>query len=818
MQQATVSAGRALRSVLDSRILASSSSLSRTKANDTPQLSSRLSGRLSDLGTPGRSDSIERGSRNITARAKKRRGKKPEDKKIHSNRASTQTHSTHQRNTTKAQPQWTAVGSALATLEDSIARTNLLLHSLASGEAWARRTRSSRLSWGTKSSLDSNANQKSSSRAQDTEALADLLQELGQKQAVAVDLLARLNRSTSDALPVPPSPRKTFEDVLVKKAIEDSKEPEKEDTKMYETGWGDNSLKPPASSGTEPSIQSTSSRDEVTSSEIIPEEDLRGVVEPDVISLESIVRDPKRIVPIPTLQHGLDRVLFNPGVHWLQDPHSRVYNFPPELQAMPAFTSFAYERVNTFVTSSKDPELADLARKLGKKFTGSTSSVSMILSHIYFLISGWRELDLSILSAAFAHMPTEFTAGQKMPYTFFMRRNDDVVAFDSGSQSDDPLDQNILSYIGIMLEKLLTLSKDEFDTLLRSNPIVLDGKAVLPEREAYRYSASNTIVLRSQLDCVDPRLPGSGVFDLKTRAAISVRQDIWNVEVGSGYQIRSMTGPFESFEREYYDLCRSAMLKYSFQARIGAMDGVFVAYHNTSRMFGFQYVPLDEMDERLFGGREGGERVFSACLGFLEVIAEGVTSCFPEQDVKATVFTNEGKDPQLSVWVEPATWNESTLAPVYELRLNVQHTIDGEHVPAGAQVTFEKPEWKISYNLTRLSPSAENRVRYEKVLARQQAIRVSCLPEGTTVEELSNRMKDGVLEGYASQTSGEGNSSAEPEGDGVSSTNLDAWNKRFRTGATPLVRSLRKLSKKGLEDLSKWAEDDSPKVMYKPRV
>ena len=41
------------------------------------------------------------------------------------------------------------------------------------------------------------------------------------------------------------------------------------------------------------------------------------------------------------------------------------------------------------------------------------------------------------------------------------------------------------------------------------------------------------MVLRSQLDCTDSRLPGTGVFDLKTRAAISVRRDMWNIEVSN---------------------------------------------------------------------------------------------------------------------------------------------------------------------------------------------------------------------------------------------------------------------------------------------
>jgi len=104
----------------------------------------------------------------------------------------------------------------------------------------------------------------------------------------------------------------------------------------------------------------------------------------------------------------------------------------------------------------------------------------------------------------------------------------------------------------------------------------------------------------------------------------------------------------ESFEREYYDLIRSAFLKYryenlnssnqmnsnlfSFQVRIGNMDGVIVAYHNTARMFGFQYIPLQEMDEALFGLNPGvGDRIFKKCVKVLECIASEITLCFPDQ-------------------------------------------------------------------------------------------------------------------------------------------------------------------------------------------
>jgi len=62
------------------------------------------------------------------------------------------------------------------------------------------------------------------------------------------------------------------------------------------------------------------------------------------------------------------------------------------------------------------------------------------------------------------------------------------------------------------------------------------------------------------------------------------------------------------------------------------MDGVMVAYHNTERIFGFQYIPLLEMDERLFGPEEGiGDRVFDKCIGLLEAILPEAAACYPEQ-------------------------------------------------------------------------------------------------------------------------------------------------------------------------------------------
>lgn len=136
--------------------------------------------------------------------------------------------------------------------------------------------------------------------------------------------------------------------------------------------------------------------------------------------------------------------------------------------------------------------------------------------------------------------------------------------------------------------------------------------------------------MRSQLDCVDDRLPRR-TFDLKTRAVVAVRMDRANWVESSGYMIRHNTGVNESFERELWDMSRGTLLKYFFQARIGNMDGIMVAYHSTSTMFGFQYLSREELAQRLFSSEEMGEQAFRLSLGLLEKILDTATLYYPEQ-------------------------------------------------------------------------------------------------------------------------------------------------------------------------------------------
>jgi hypothetical protein len=345
--------------------------------------------------------------------------------------------------------------------------------------------------------------------------------------------------------------------------------------------------------------------------------------------------EPLREMEVPALAHGLDRVLFNPGVHWLRDVRSGIYNFEPELRNIQDVDLFDYSALPPYLTSSKDPELAELVHKMGKKYSGSTSSMTGLLSHIYFLISAWKQPDLSNYSSGFDILPKNFSYGAKLPASIILRRFEEEVdgemrvryAIDA-DKGDSGEDNNyVLMQLGKSVEKLLTSSPEVYNKYMRINSHVLSEEEKT-KKEAYHYSMTDKFVMRSQLDCYDERLPRK-TFDLKTRSVIAVRQDRANWVESSGYMIRHNTGVMESFEREMWDMTRAALLKYYFQAKIGGMDGILVAYHSTATMYGFQYLPCEDLAVRLFSSVEMGEQAFRLSVGLLERILDTITELKP---------------------------------------------------------------------------------------------------------------------------------------------------------------------------------------------
>ncbi|KAM0240942.1 hypothetical protein ACHAPO_001744 [Fusarium lateritium] len=363
-----------------------------------------------------------------------------------------------------------------------------------------------------------------------------------------------------------------------------------------------------------------------------------------------------RAKEVPYLAYNLEKVLFNSGPYQLQDRRTQVYNFDPYLGTIMPVEEFDFNALKEYVTSSKDGTLTKLSAKHGKKYCGSTSSMTSMLAQFHFLLSDWRKPNFDQLSKSFRVEFESFTMLTRAPVAAFARYKDGVYAIDADKEFDTA---NILSMLGKSMEKLLTLPKEHFEKYRRSRSHELSDEEKNAD-EAFHYTTLGDFMMRSQLDARDKRLPGTGVFDLKTRAVVTIRMDVGDYEKGVGYEIDSRFGQWNSFEREYYDMIRAAFLKYSLQVRMGRMDGIFVAFHNTERIFGFQYISLEEMDQAIHGtmNRKVGDEEFKASVGLLNELLNRASKKFPKQSLRLHVETRP-LDPAVLYFVaEPVSEEE----------------------------------------------------------------------------------------------------------------------------------------------------------------
>lgn len=365
------------------------------------------------------------------------------------------------------------------------------------------------------------------------------------------------------------------------------------------------------------------------------------------------LKEIKPLIPqdkAPKLEHDLDRVLFSPGVHTIKDLRTNVYNFPPPLEDIMSIREFDFSNVPKFVPSAQDTALAELTASQNLKFSTSTSSLTSVLTQLHFLISRFRPPNAFMLTNNFRNENTDFSYTAKKPVSVFLRWNKKTKTYslDADKSQDEEI---ILSLLGQVLEAKLTTPNHEFETFVKPLDESKPMSSAKPPKNVYHYSSCGDFALRSQIDCYDSRLPGTGVFDVKTRAVCAIRHDIGYTQIkeGSDYQIRKMNGQFESYEREHYDLIRSALFKYSLQARIGRMDGIFVAYHNIRKFFGFEYLPLEDIDQIYHSSVSTSpatmsadqhhracsiaEREFQMSIGLLSKILNEVTAKYPEQSI-----------------------------------------------------------------------------------------------------------------------------------------------------------------------------------------
>jgi hypothetical protein len=141
----------------------------------------------------------------------------------------------------------------------------------------------------------------------------------------------------------------------------------------------------------------------------------------------------------------------------------------------------------------------------------STSTISSVLSHIYYCLSNFKSPHFSALSEAYDREPLKFMISQRKPNTVFLTRVDKakrLYSVDGDSGFIEPSNVVLLK-MGKYMEKMLTTKKQFFE-----DHYVLDSRTNQPrkqlqmgpnssayEEDYFRYMKSGNLLLRSQIDC-----------------------------------------------------------------------------------------------------------------------------------------------------------------------------------------------------------------------------------------------------------------------------------------------------------------------------
>lgn len=414
---------------------------------------------------------------------------------------------------------------------------------------------------------------------------------------------------------------------------------------------------------------------------------------------------------IPKLHHGLSRVLFSPGPQFLRDPRTARFNFDKRLLLLPKPDAFDMNSLPAFVKGSQDTMLAGLCREHGRKYFTSTSSLTTTLAKLHLLISGQKTVSLDDFTKPFGDMTANMAVRLRTkPFGLILRHRDDTYGIEIYDPSPDP-DSAVLLDLGHIIEQFITTDTESFDGMLRGSQQPQTATA-----NCFMYSLTDKFILRAQLDCAHPALPKQR-FDIKSRATLPIRMYLKGYESNLGYKLTKRNGLYESFEREYYDLLRTGLISYSLQARIGNMDGIFVCYHNTQEVFGFEYLPLEKIDRDVFGSTEFANQSFALTLQLAEAIMDTVTARYPNRDVK--VLFNCPRDGRLKFYALPET-NTKTLKDedITCFTLATKSFINGFAIDAAPFVNDGEDEtWGVEYKLMQ-SPGGSNRVaKLEQQLA-----------------------------------------------------------------------------------------------------
>ena len=362
-------------------------------------------------------------------------------------------------------------------------------------------------------------------------------------------------------------------------------------------------------------------------------------------------------VQAPNLSMDLSIVVQNPGIYPLSSIKSlHEDKFRLKLfENIPPPESIRMDKLDTYMRPHEDPNLKKLMKKYTYKYSSSTSGISEFLTHFFYKLNNFKSPHFYNLSEAYTDEALKFMMFQRKPSSIILHKNDNGSYTINKNNIFEPKIEFILLKMGKYMEKIFTNTPEEFHEkyMIKEKGGTTNEEIVIKEDDYFNFVGFDKILLRSQIDCQGKDKNGNSiVHEIKTRAIAPIRYDVWNYKDYLDYEITSLHGKHSSYEREFYDLIRGAFLKYLFQLKIGGMDGAFISYHNTQKVFGFEYVSLTDMERRILGNSNFSDIIFKASLKLLTEVFDYITNDFPnESKIIVGIYANEWKG-TLDIFVE----------------------------------------------------------------------------------------------------------------------------------------------------------------------
>lgn len=360
----------------------------------------------------------------------------------------------------------------------------------------------------------------------------------------------------------------------------------------------------------------------------------------------------------PTLKSNLIEVVRNPGIYPLSSIEKMSNQELKFFKNLPTPEMIELENLDTYMRPYEDPNLKKLMNTNNYKYCSSTSGIGETLAHFFYKLINFKSPHFYNLSEDYINAPLKYMMFQRKPANIVLRKLENKKFSISKNSVFDSKIEFILLKMGKYMEKLFTNNEEEFE----KKYLKISGdksEIVFKEEDYFKFIGYDKILLRSQIDCGGKDKSGKDiVFEIKTRAVAPIRYDVFNYKDYLDYDVNSLHGIHSSYEREFYDLIRGAFLKYLFQLKIGGMDGALISYHNTQRIFGFEYISLVDMERRILGNSNFSNIIFKASLKLLQETLDQIVKDFPNQDdIFIGFIANEWKG-TLDVFVEIV--NENT--------------------------------------------------------------------------------------------------------------------------------------------------------------